>query len=181
MQRMQIVAGLDDGRQSRFEVGEAEREWLARDLAKVPKETPVVVFSHSPLYKYYRDWNFWTEDAEQVQALLAPFQSATVIHGHTHQVLTNRIGNIHFHGMLSTAWPWPYAPEGLPQLTVQMSRPDPFNEADGLGDGLVRVHDTGRADKLYNLWNRNPMTVTADYLKSQGTDDVPPRPPFASY
>ena len=27
-------------------------------------------------------------------------------------MLTNRIGNIDFHGFLSTAWPWPYAPTG---------------------------------------------------------------------
>ena len=51
-----------------------------------------------------------------MQALLKKFKRATVIHGHTHQVLTQRIGNINFHGMLSTAWPWPYAPEGLPKL-----------------------------------------------------------------
>lgn len=181
MQRMQIVAGLDDGRQSRFEVGEEEREWLARDLAKVSKETPVVVFSHSPLYKYYRNWNFWTEDAEEVQALLAPFRSATVIHGHTHQVLTNRIGNIHFHGMLSTAWPWPYAPQGLPSLTVQMNRVDPFNEADGLGDGTVRVRAEGWVDKYYGLWNRNPMVVSAEYMASNGVDDVPQRTTLPSY
>jgi 3',5'-cyclic AMP phosphodiesterase CpdA len=109
-QRMNIVAGLDDGRQSRFEVGEEQRDWLAKDLAKVDKKTPLVVFSHSPLYKYYEPWNFWTDDAEQVQALLKPFATVSVIHGHTHQLLTNRIGNISFHGMLSTAWPWPYAP-----------------------------------------------------------------------
>ena len=62
----------------------------------------------------------------------------TVIHGHTHQLLTNRIGNIDFHGMLSTAWPWPYAPTGLPALTVQMNRADPFDPFDGCGDGRVR-------------------------------------------
>ncbi len=181
MQRMQIVAGLDDGRQSRFEVGPEEREWLRRDLEVVPATTPVIVFSHSPLYKYYRDWNFWTEDAEEIQAMLARFNRATVIHGHTHQVLTNRIGNIYFHGMLSTAWPWPYAPQGLPPLTVQMSRPDPFNEADGLGDGTVSVLAQGLVDKHYHLWNRNPMVVSAQYLSSNGLDDAPPHPPLASY
>ena len=71
------------------------------------------------------------------------FPNVTVIHGHTHQLLTNRIGNIHFHGMLSTAWPWPYAPEGLPKLTIQMNRPDPFDPNDGLrhrhGVGRVRT------------------------------------------
>ena len=49
-----------------------ERAWLKNDLAKVPATTPLLVFSHSPLYKYYRNWNFWTEDAEQVQAMLSP-------------------------------------------------------------------------------------------------------------
>jgi len=158
-QRMDIVAGLDDSRQSAFEVGEEQRAWLAADLAKVDKKTPIIVFSHSPLYKLYRPWNFWTDDAEQVQALLKPFQTVSVIHGHTHQLLTNRIGNIDFHGVLSTAWPWPYAPEGLPEYTVQMARPDPFNQFDGCGNGAVAVHENGRVDKLYNLWDRNLRVV----------------------
>jgi 3',5'-cyclic AMP phosphodiesterase CpdA len=180
-QRMAIVSGLDDGRQSKFEVGEAGREWLKKDLAKVPKTTPIVVFSHSPLYKLYANWNFWTDDAEEVQALLRPFQSVTVIHGHTHQVLTNRIGNIHFHGMLSTAWPWPYAPQGLPKLTVQMNRPDPFNQTDGLGDGLIHVAANGRVDKEYSFWNRNPMRVSAKYLDSNGALDRPAKTTLSSY
>jgi 3',5'-cyclic-AMP phosphodiesterase len=67
MERMQTVAGLDNGVQSRFEVGPEGREWLKGDLARVDRKTPLVVFSHSPLYKYYRSWNFWTDDAEPVQ------------------------------------------------------------------------------------------------------------------
>src|SRR5262249_35005282 len=59
MERMQTVAGLDNAVQSRFEVGDEGRRWLAADLAKVDPRTPVIVFSHSPLYKYYRPWNFW--------------------------------------------------------------------------------------------------------------------------
>ncbi len=43
-QRMQTVAGLDNGVQSRFEVGERQREWLKKDLAKVPTTTPILVF-----------------------------------------------------------------------------------------------------------------------------------------
>jgi predicted phosphodiesterase len=181
MQRMQIVAGLDDGRQSRFEVGDEGRAWLTQDLAKVPRTTPLVVFSHSPLYKLYHDWNFWTDDAEQVQAILKPFSSVTVIHGHTHQVLTNRIGNIHFHGMLSTAWPWPYAPQGLPELTVQMNRPDPFNQTDGLGTGVLNMKAGGRGDKRYDFWNRNPMIVSARYLESEGKEDRPAKTTLPSY
>jgi 3',5'-cyclic-AMP phosphodiesterase len=172
-ERMHIVAGLDNGRQSRFEVGDAGRQWLANDLAKVGHDTPLIVFSHSPLYKYYRDWNFWTDDADQVQALLRPFKQVTVLHGHTHQMLSNRIGNIDFHGFLSTAWPWPYAPTGLPPLTIQMNRADPFDQFDGCGNGRVAIEASGVADKIYNLWDRNPVTIKHSYLASNGRDDRP--------
>lgn len=181
MERMLTVAGLDNGVQSRFKVGQEQREWLRQDLASLPNETPLMVFSHSPLYKYYRPWNFWTEDADEVQALLERFENVVVVHGHTHQILTNRIGNIHFHGMLATAWPWPYAPEGLPELTVQMNRADPFDPNDGCGDGHCEVHPDGLIDKIYNLWNRNPIEVSRTYMVSKGTEDQPAPPNLASF
>jgi len=180
-ERMHTVAGLDNAMQSAFEVGGPTREWLKKDLDKISKSTPIIVFSHSPLYKLYRPWNFWTDDAEDVQSLLKPFERVTVLHGHTHQVLTNSIGNIQFQGMLSTAWPWPYAPQGLPALTVQMNRPNPFDSNDGLGDGRITVHPDGMVDMLYNLWNRNPMQVKASYLSSGGKNDRPVAPALASY
>jgi 3',5'-cyclic AMP phosphodiesterase CpdA len=181
MERMKTVAGLDNANQSAFEVGAEQRSWLAKDLEKVDRKTPIIVFSHSPLYKLYRPWNFWTDDAEQVQAILRPFEKVTVIHGHTHQLLTNRIGNIYFHGVLSTAWPWPYAPEGLPKLTVEMSRANPFSPHDGCGDGRIDVLADGLVNKVYHLWDRNPVTVSATYLKSTGALDRPPEPTFKTY
>ncbi len=180
-QRMGTVAGLDNGMQSPFMVGEEQRAWLQQDLAQIPDTMPLVVFSHSPLYKLYKNWNFWTDDADEVQALLKRFAHCTVIHGHTHQLLTNRIGNIHFHGLLSTAWPWPYAPQGMPELTVQMNRPDPFNPQDGCGNGHVQVHADGLVDKVYALWNRNPVTVTAAYLQSGGKTGAPLKTTRPSY
>jgi Icc protein len=180
-ERMKTVAGLDNGLQSRFEVGPEGREWLKNDLAKLDAKTPLVVFSHSPLYKYYRPWNFWTEDADDVQAILKRFDTVTVVHGHTHQLLSNRIGNISFHGMLSTAWPWPYAPQGLPKLTIQQNRADPFSQFDGCGNGRLEVLEGGMVDKLYNLWERNPITIRASYLASNGARDRPPETKLASY
>jgi len=181
MERMRTVAQLDSPIQSRFEVGDAGRQWLKQDLARVSIDTPIIILTHAPLYKYYRPWNFWIEDAEQVQELLFPYKSVTVIHAHTHQMITHRIKNIHFHGMLATSWPWPYAPEGLPRLTVKMNRPDPFDELDGLGDGAVEVYASGYVDKHYNLWRRDPITVARAYLESWGREAIPPAPEFPSY
>lgn len=181
MERMQTVAGLDNGMQSSFTVGTQQRQWLQKDLAGYSNDTPIIVFSHSPLYKLYKKWNFWTDDAEDVQAILNRFERVVVIHGHTHQLLTNRIGNIHFHGMLSTAWPWPYAPEGMPELTIEMNRPDPFNPNDGCGNGEVHVHPDGLVDKIYNFWNRKPIMVAKDYTASWGKQSIPLKPNRASY
>ncbi len=146
-----------------------------------PTTPQLVIFSHSPLYKLYKPWNFWTDDAEEVQDLPKRFQRVVVIHGHTHQLLTNRIGNIHFHGLLSTAWPWPHAPEGMPEMTIEMSRPDPFNPNDGCGDGEVHVHPDGLVDKVYALLNRNPVTVSRTYMMKAGKEDVPPLPNRPAY
>ena len=181
MERMLAMAQLDNPNGRPFTVGDAQRDWLKNDLAAVAADTPVIVFSHSPLYKMYKKWNFWTDDAEQVQGLLAKFKTVTVIHGHTHQMLTNKIGNIHFHGMLSTAWPWPYAPQGLPKLTVRMNRSDPFDEFDGCGDGTIDVAGTGRIVKNFNFWSRNPIKVSAAYLDSDGLLSKPPRESDVNY
>ncbi len=176
MERMRTVAGLDNQTQRPFFVGDEQIAWLEKTLEDWPDDKPAVIFSHSPLYKLYRNWNFWTEDAEKVQAVLKRFQKCAVIHGHTHQVLTNKIGNIHFHGLLSTAWPWPYAPTGLPELTVPMNRSDPFNSADGCGLGEIRINTEGLVDKVYALWNRKPMFVSAAYLNEEKGAVPPARP-----
>jgi 3',5'-cyclic AMP phosphodiesterase CpdA len=163
-QRMLEMAGLDNPNGSPFMVGEKQREWLQNDLANVKKDTPVVVFSHSPIQKIYKGWNFWTEDAEQVQALLEPFSDVTVVYGHVHQIQYNQIGNISFHAVMATAWPWPYprsyaqAESHMPKLTIPMNRADPFFERDATGWQMIDVA-TGRVAMKYNLYNNTNRTV----------------------
>ena len=170
MERMQQMARLDNPRGSPFMVGDSQRTWLQADLDKVSKDTPLVVLSHSPLQKIYRGWNFWTEDAEQVQDLLKPFDKVTVLYGHVHQIQTNQIGNISFHAAMATAWPWPYPSSFnqkasyLPKLTVEMNRADPFFERDATGWQFINLH-SGRVDVSYVLPdNRNRVVVFDDKL-----------------
>lgn len=89
-------------------VGSEQRARLKKDLAKVNKDTPLVVLSHSPLQKIFKGWNFLTDDAEKIQAMLKPFKKVNVFYGHVHQIQYNQIGNISFHSVMATAWPWPY-------------------------------------------------------------------------
>jgi hypothetical protein len=158
-------------------VGEKQRAWLADDLSKVSKETPVVLFSHSPIQKIYKGWNFWTEDAEEVQALLHPFADATVVYGHVHQIQYNQIDNISFHAVMATAWPWPYpqsyaqAESLLPKLTVPMNRADPFFERDATGWQFIDVA-SGRVAMEYNLYNNTNRTVAYNPKTGQPEDSA---------
>ena len=161
---MAEMAGLDNPNGSPFMVGEKQRKWLANDLKAVDPKTPVVVFSHSPIQKIYKGWNFWTEDAEEVQALLKPFDAATVIYGHVHQIQYNQIGNISFNSVMATAWPWPYprsyaqAESHMPKLTVPMNRADPFHERDATGWQWIDV-GSGRVSMSYSLSNNTDRVV----------------------
>jgi 3',5'-cyclic-AMP phosphodiesterase len=174
-QRMNEMAGLDNPNGSPFMVGEEQRKWLAKDLKKVKKDTPVVVFSHSPIQKIYKGWNFWTDDAEEVQALLEPFADVTVVYGHVHQIQYNQIGNISFHAVMATAWPWPYprsyaqAESHMPKLTVPMNRGNPFHERDATGWQMIDVA-SGRIAMEYNLYNNTNRTVAYNPATGQPED-----------
>jgi 3',5'-cyclic AMP phosphodiesterase CpdA len=163
-QRMLEMAGLDNPNGSPFMVGKKQREWLKKDLEKVAKNTPIVVFSHSPIQKLYKGWNFWTDDAEEVQALLKPFADVNVVYGHVHQIQYNQIGNISFYAVMATAWPWPYpqtyaqAKHDMPKLTVPMNRADPFFERDATGWQFINLKK-GRVAMDYNLYNNTNRTV----------------------
>jgi 3',5'-cyclic AMP phosphodiesterase CpdA len=174
-QRMLEMAGLDNPNGSPFMVGEKQREWLAKDLDNVDKNTPIVLFSHSPIQKIYKGWNFWTEDAEDVQALLKPFDDATVVYGHVHQIQYNQIENISFHAVMATAWPWPYpqtyaqVESNLPKLTVPMNRADPFFERDATGWQFINLK-TGRITMDYNLTNNTNRKVGYNLKTGQPED-----------
>jgi 3',5'-cyclic-AMP phosphodiesterase len=94
-------------------LGEDQIEWLEKDLAPLSASTPVVVFSHVPLWAVYPQWGWTTEDAGQALAYLRRFGSVTVLNGHIHQVLQKVEGTIRFHTAMSTAFPQP-APGSAP-------------------------------------------------------------------
>jgi hypothetical protein len=156
-------------------VGEKQRQWLAKDLSGVARDTPIVVFSHSPIQKIYKGWNFWTEDADEVQAILQPFKNVNVIYGHVHQIQYNQIGNIAFNSVMATAWPWPYpqsyaqAESHLPILTVPMNRADPFDERDATGWQFMNLH-SGRVDLSYNLYANQERKVVFDQAAGHPVD-----------
>jgi 3',5'-cyclic AMP phosphodiesterase CpdA len=114
-----------------FRVGEAGRRWLARELARLDPEVPLILLSHAPLDPIYRPWQQWTLDGSEVMPLLARFRQVLCLHGHTHNAVVSK-GNDFRKGFLTengkqetgnrllsislpaTAWPGPQALQGTP-------------------------------------------------------------------
>jgi hypothetical protein len=151
-------------------VGLDQLQWLQSNLANWPKNRPVVVFSHNPLYEYYPPWNFWVRDWREVQEVLKPYTNVTNIHGHVHQVLYNEIGTMRSIGMLATSWPWPYAPEGVPVLTKCHLRADPGDHFDGVGWSQLTMSAANKMDTEYMMWRKKDHIV-ADTPWDSGCGD----------
>ncbi|MCL2658019.1 MAG: metallophosphoesterase [Betaproteobacteria bacterium] len=93
-------------------LGEEQIAWLANDLKARSASTPIVVFSHMPLWTIYAPWGWGTEDADQAINHLKRFASVTVLNGHIHQIVSKVEGHITFHTARSTAYPQPAAGDG---------------------------------------------------------------------
>jgi 3',5'-cyclic-AMP phosphodiesterase len=129
--------------------GDKAREWLAKDCAKVSASTPVVIFTHSPLWDYYPRWNFQVSDAKEIRKILGKFNAVTAFHGHVHHTVYNKIGNLTSIGTMSTSWPWPYPPIKLPHPEFQQNRADPANTSDGMGSASIALDGAGKAFVQY--------------------------------
>jgi Icc protein len=149
-------------------IGAEQLIWLGETLSDWPKDAPIVLFTHNPIYEYYAPWNFWVRDWRQLHEVLEPYANVTNIHGHTHQVLYNEIGKVRSIGMLATSWPWPYAPEGVPVLTQPMVRADPGDHFDGVGWSVLAMTESGLVDNDYRMW-REQVLATEPF--DSGTGD----------
>ena len=88
-------------------LGNAQLEWLEKDVKHLKSSTPIVVFAHIPLWSIYPQWGWGTDDSAQALDYLKRFGSVTVLNGHIHQTMQKVEGNVTFHTAMSTAFPQP--------------------------------------------------------------------------
>jgi 3',5'-cyclic-AMP phosphodiesterase len=93
-------------------LGQAQLEWLEKDLAGRGASTPVVVLAHVPLWPIYPKWGWATDDGAQALGYLRRFDSVTVLNGHIHQIVQKVEGHVSFRTALSTAFPQPAPGDG---------------------------------------------------------------------
>ncbi|MGV4926504.1 metallophosphoesterase [Streptomyces sp. BHT-5-2] len=112
-------------------LGTDQIDFVRKDIAGLPSDTPIVVFSHIPLFAMYPKWGWSTDDALKVIALLRRFSSVTCLNGHVHQLFTKTDGNITFHSATTTAYPLP-KPGRAPAPTPQVVPARQLKEALGI-------------------------------------------------
>jgi 3',5'-cyclic AMP phosphodiesterase CpdA len=93
-------------------LGTDQLEFIKKDIAPLSSDTPIVVFSHIPLFAMYPDWGWGTDDAAQALSYLKRFSSVTCLNGHVHQLFSKTEGNVTFYSGTTTAYPLPAPGQG---------------------------------------------------------------------
>jgi 3',5'-cyclic AMP phosphodiesterase CpdA len=94
------------------QLGTEQLQWIEKDVAGLSSDTPIIVFSHIPLFAMYPDWGWGTEDAAQALSYLKRFSSVTCLNGHVHQLFSKTEGNVTFYSATTTAYPLPHPGDG---------------------------------------------------------------------
>jgi 3',5'-cyclic AMP phosphodiesterase CpdA len=93
-------------------LGVDQLEFVEKDVAGLSSDTPIIVFSHIPLFAMYPDWGWGTDDAAQALSYLRRFSSVTCLNGHVHQLFSKTEGNVTFYSGTTTAYPLPHPGDG---------------------------------------------------------------------
>jgi Icc protein len=101
-------------------LGTDQLDFVRKDVAGLSGDTPIVVFSHIPLFAMYPAWGWGTDDAAQALSYLRRFSSVTCLNGHVHQLFSKTEGNVTFHSATTTAYPLPGPGQGAAPTPVTL-------------------------------------------------------------
>lgn len=93
-------------------LGTDQLDFIEKDVARLSSDTPVIVFSHIPLFAMYPDWGWGTDDAGRALSYLRRFSSVTCLNGHVHQLFSKTEGKVTFYSGTTTAYPLPRPGDG---------------------------------------------------------------------
>jgi len=117
-------------------MGDAQLEWLAAQVGRVPAGAPLIVFAHRPLFDLYPEWEWATKDGARAIRVLSQHENVTVFYGHIHQENHHMTGSIAHHSARSLVFPLP-APGSAPKRTALPW--DPASPDHGLGHRSVML------------------------------------------
>ncbi|GLH74333.1 serine/threonine protein phosphatase [Geothrix limicola] len=153
---------LDNVSQEGSILGEEQLRWFAAELDRVPKEAPLVIFTHRPLFDLYPDWDWTTTDGAKALDLMKAHRFVTVFYGHIHQEHHHTTGHIQHHAATSLIFPLP-APGSVPKRAPVPW--DPEHPYRGLGFRQIHAQPKHVKEDQLALSEK----ALADSLKTAGT------------
>jgi hypothetical protein len=132
---------LDNVSDPKGALGDAQLAWLEADLRQLPRDAPIVVFAHRPLFDLYPAWDWATLDGARAVEVLSRYDNVTVFYGHIHQEHHHTTGRIAHHSARSLVFPLP-APGSAPKRAPLPW--DPASPTHGIGYRSVE----GRGGRL---------------------------------
>ncbi len=128
---------LDNVSDPQAHLGDAQLDWLQKDLAQLSVNTPLVVFAHRPLFDLMPQWDWATPDGAKAIEILSARPRATVFYGHIHQEHHRQTGVVAHHSARSLVFALP-APGSVPKKApVPWDPAVPFK---GLGYRSIASH-----------------------------------------
>ena len=131
---------LDNVSEASGVLGDAQLQWMAADLARVPLDVRVVVLAHRPLFDLYPAWDWATKDGARAIETLSQRDNVTVFYGHIHQEHHQTTGKIAHHSARSLVFPLP-APGSVPKKGPLPW--DPASPDHGLGWRSIAMDEAG--------------------------------------
>jgi len=129
---------LDNVSLARPNVGPEQIAWLRKDLARYARTTPIVVFTHRPLFDLRPDWEWFTGDGDEVMNAIAPYENVTVLYGHIHREHSHVEGHASHHAARSLIFAFPDPATAPQKAPIPFDADKPFQNL-----GLRVVHEPG--------------------------------------
>jgi 3',5'-cyclic AMP phosphodiesterase CpdA len=98
---------LDNVSEPGSKLGDAQLDWLKKDLGTQAADARIVVFTHRPLFDLAPKWDWATRDGARAVELLLAYSNVTVFYGHIHQEHHHQTGHIQHHAAKSLIFPLP--------------------------------------------------------------------------
>ncbi len=125
---------LDNVSRGKPTVGSEQLAWLKRDLTRFSTTTPIIVFTHRPLFDLRPDWEWFTRDGKDVMNALAPYENVTVLYGHIHRHDVHQTEHATHYASKSLIFAFPDPTTSADKKPLAFDKGQPFHNL-----GLQRV------------------------------------------
>lgn len=121
---------LDNVSDPKGSMGDEQISWLAKDLSARPKDVPIVVLTHRPLFDLQPQWGWATPDGAKALEVLNAYPSVTVFYGHIHREDHHTTGHIPHYAARSLIFAFPSPEPGNEHVPIPWDAAHPYS---GLG------------------------------------------------